>query len=470
MRSILGKLWLGITALVIIIIMLMWFFQVFLLNTFYFNGITNTLERTGNKIASLLEQDEGIRTISEEIKNEIEALETSSGVFIVIIPADLGEIYTSLSGAAMFRRQDFIKDPNILRKIQNGEPFAVRKDFNQAKGTYITVGTPLSYNGTVIGSVILMSPVQRIRENITVLRSQLTIITLISLSIGTILSLFLAKIFTKPIIKIIHAAKKITKGDYGTKVYISSQDEIGVLGDTINNLSTQLGQTEKFRREFIANTTHEFKTPISLIKAYAELVMEWDEEQKENINKHLNIIIEESDRLNTMVEDMLYLSKMEAGYYKPKMDSFNIVEVAEKVIKKLTCIADENNTKIILDTSSDKINVTGDENEIQHVLLNLVNNAIIHSSTGDNITVKVTDLATKVRVEIIDNGVGIPSEDLPYIWDRFYKVDKSRQRKNSGTGLGMSIVKNILEAHGFEYGIKSVLGKGTTVWFETRDE
>lgn len=469
MKSILSKLWLAITSLVIIIILLIWVFQVLFLSTYYIRERTNILINEGNKIASLVEKSENRNDLSEEIINEIESFTSSFDVNVAIIPSNLEPLYKSDNARAFVSRLGLFIDPKIIRSIREGKPFVSRKRIQQFDSTFITVGVPLKYNSKVIGSVVINTSVQPIQETISILRKQLTIITLISIAIGTILSLLLAKAFTRPIIKIIDAAKQISKGDFDTKVDINTQDEIGVLGDTINNLSTQLDQIEKFRKEFIANTSHELKTPITLIKAYAELVMECDEEEKKNVNQHLNVIIEESDRLNNMVEDMLYLSKMEAGYYKPKMKPFNIIEVAKKVIGKLTCIADENNIIVILDACSDDLYVYGDKDKIQHILLNLINNAIIHSSSDNKIAVKITKLSIGVRTEIVDNGVGIPAEDLPYIWDRFYKVDKSRKRKSYGTGLGMAIVKNILEAHNFKYGIESNLGKGTKVWFESRD-
>ena len=470
MKSILGRLWLGITSLVIIIIVLIWIFQILFLNTFYMRERTNILVNKGNEIASLVEKGYSIDIISEEITNEIESFTSAFDATVAIISPSLELLYVRGNSKLLLNRLKLFVDTKIIRTIKSGKPFVTRRKIRQLDSTFITVGIPLKYNEKVIGSVILNTSVEPIQETISILRKQLTIITLISVCIGTILSLLLAKAFTKPVIKITSVAKKIAKGDFNSKVNIASEDEIGVLGNTINNLSTQLGQTEKFRKEFIANTSHELKTPISLIKAYAELIMECDNDEKENIHQHLNVITEESDKLNKMVEDMLYLSKMEAGYYNPKIKPFNIVEVTKKVISKLTCIADENNIKVSLDASSYNITINADEEKMEHVLLNLVNNAIVHSSADDEITVKITNLLPKVRIEVIDNGIGIPNEDLPYIWDRFYKVDKSRNRKSSGTGLGMSIVKNILAAHGFKYGIQSKLGKGTTVWFETRDK
>ncbi|MTI48701.1 ATP-binding protein [Sporosalibacterium faouarense] len=467
MRSILSKLWLGITGLVIIIIVLIWIFQIFFLNRFYLNERSNLLLNEGKAIASLIEKTENLDPLSVNIKDEIDAFTSSYTAGIIIFTPNQGVLYSSDS-SKIFRDNinSFLNFRDIRRDLLSQKVFVKQNRIHILNATFITVGVPLVHNDEIVGTAILSSPVQPIKETITILRRQLTIITLLSIAIGTVLALILAKIFTSPIVKINQAAKQIAKGDFSSKVNIKSKDEIGVLGKTINNLSTQLGQTEKFRREFIANTSHELKTPISLIRAYAELVMETKGEEKKNTADYLNVIIDESSRLNNMVEDMLYLSKMEAGYYTPNLTDFNIIETIKKVLDKLSHIAKENEISLIKDFSADSIMVTADEDKIYQVILNLINNAIMHSTNDTTVIIKISDRQNMIRIEIIDNGIGIPEEDLPHIWDRFYKVDKSRQRNNTGTGLGMSIVKNILEAHNFKYGINSKVNKGTKIWIE----
>ncbi|MEW9125258.1 MAG: HAMP domain-containing sensor histidine kinase, partial [Thermotaleaceae bacterium] len=283
--------------------------------------------------------------------------------------------------------------------------------------------------------------------------------------IGTLLALFLAKFFVKPIVKIIEAAESISKGDFSVKVIHQSNDEIGILGETINDMAVQLDKIERLRKEFIANVSHELKTPITLIKAYAEVVKDMDLGEQDE-QQHLQVIIEESDRLNDMVEDILYLSKMESGFSDLQYGEVSLDEVIDCIIEKLSYFASQKNIQIVMEIDAIRPIVYGDENKLYQVFYNIINNAIHHSYENSKIFVKVFDMVEGLRIEIIDEGSGIPEEDLPHIWDRFYKVDKSRKRDESGTGLGMAIVKNILEAHHFKYGITSNIDQGTTVWIE----
>lgn len=470
MKSILSKLWLGITILVIIMIMLIWSFQIFFLNTFYIRERINVLREEGTQLAtSITEKLNDKRLVSEEVKDELDSYVSSYGEEIVVISNNDKILYSSRNAKnPQLRIKSLSRTNDFKESISSGEIYIKRRKVELQNSTYIIVGVPLSYNDRIVGAIVLSSPIQTIKEAITILRRQLSIITLLSVAIGTILALLLAKVFTKPIFEINKTAIKISKGNFSAKVDIDSKDEFGALANTINNLSTQMGQTEKFRREFIANTSHELKTPISLIRAYAELIEENVDEDKEKRNEYLDIIVSESERLNNMVEDMLYLSKMEAGYNEPKFEEFNIIDTIKSVSNKLSPIAEENSIILSHNFDSEEIFITADEDKMQHVFLNLVNNAIIHSSSNTTVLIKVKETINYVTVEVIDNGVGIPEEDLPHIWDRFYKVDKSRKRSNNGTGLGMAIVKNILDTHNFKYGIKSKVNKGTNIWIEIK--
>lgn len=467
MKSILSKLWLGITGLVIIILIIIWFFQIFFLNNFYIKERTDILVNESKKIADLFNESQAFNKVNQDIINEIDSFSSSYNANIIIVNLKSKILYASDNSRFFIENKNyFLNIKDITRSLVQGKPVIKHRQVPRLNSTYITVGMPLLNNGRVVGIAFLNTPVQPIKEAITILRRQLTIITIISILVGTVLALLLAKIFTKPVLKINDTAKKIARGNFDAKVVIDSKDEIGILGNTINNLSTQLGQIEKFRREFIANTTHELKTPITLIKAYGELVKEDSSTDIDSRNEYLKIIIDESERLNEMVEDILCLSKMEAGYYKPKLTKFNIVDTIKEVLNKLTRFAAEKNINLDFQYNHDIVLITADDDKIQHVLLNLINNAIIHSHSNEKILINMKDTNDSTLIEVIDYGVGIPKEDLPHIWDRFYKVDKSRKRTSTGTGLGMAIVKNILNSHEFKYGIKSEINKGTNVWFK----
>jgi signal transduction histidine kinase len=488
MKSILSKVWLGITSLVLIILLIIWLFQIGLLNRFYINERSNILLKEGEKLSSMLSSSKDYESVSQEIIGEIETVGASYNARILIIDSysnilfynapkhsfkrDKGPLDEDAESKEGFIRRTlsvFYNDEEIERNISEKSTFTIIKTdprFPERKA--IIVGIPIEDNGNIMGYTLLNSPLAPIEEMISILKKQLSIITFASLIIGTLLALLFAKHFTKPIRQINDTARKIAKGDFTANVVLDSKDEIGDLGDTINNMSNQLGQTENFRREFIANTSHELKTPISLIRAYAELVKDINAGNDEATTANLQVIIDESTRLNDIVEDILYLSKMESGYSKLEILPFPIINIINNVIDKLSFFASNKGIDIILEIDNKETLINGDKEKLHQVFYNIINNAINHSYENGKVTIKINNSNNITRVDIIDNGKGIPKEDLPYIWDRFYKVDKSRKRDDSGTGLGMSIVKNILDAHNFKYGIESEIDRGTTVWFEIR--
>lgn len=482
LRTLLGKLWLTITSLVLVIILIIWVFQVGLLEQFYIAERKEILLYEGKEIASLiLETSDKEININQDIIDKIDEFGTSYNVRVTILdsennifllhperpipkPKDLSD--KDLTDRNLFRlNKDFFE--SIESDFTKTETYIKSFDNPKTNYSFIIANIPINNDGNIIGTVVLTSAVAPIQETTSILRKQLSIITIFSLIIATLLAFILAKIFIKPIVSITETSKKIAKGDFTASVVINSKDEIGVLGHTINDMAIQLGQIEKFRKEFIANTSHELKTPLSLIRAYAELIMDIDEDKIER-DTHLQVIINESIRLNNMVEDILYLSQMESGYYKLKLEEFSVVDIINSVMEKLSLFAIDKNVKLKLQTNDENTLITGDREKLYQVFFNLINNSIIHSFENEKVDINVNKDNNKVRIEIKDNGSGIPKEGLPYVWDRFYKVDKSRKRNDSGTGLGMSIVKNILESHKFKYGIESELNKGTLVWIEIK--
>jgi signal transduction histidine kinase len=231
-------------------------------------------------------------------------------------------------------------------------------------------------------------------------------------------------------------------------------------------LSAQLQKIEQLRKELIANVSHEFKTPLSLIKGYAETMRDVNNLSEEKRSKQLNIIIEESDRLNDMINDILDLSQIQSDYIKLDKNSFSINQAIDTVRNRLNFHAEHKNLKLELSCDTDYI-VQADERRIEQVIYNLINNAINHSKNDSSIFIRVLNQEDAIVVEVEDQGEGISQEDIPYIWDRFYKA-REVAAKNKGSGLGLAIVKSILEAHQSNFGVESEIGKGSKFWFEIR--
>ncbi|AOY77137.1 GAF domain-containing sensor histidine kinase [Clostridium formicaceticum] len=479
MKTILGKLWLCFTVLVLIILLIIWLFQVGLLNQFYIREREYILTNEAKKLGAMMIETKDSDTIPNKVIEEIQKFSASMHAFLLILDKE-GNVLLDVPDTDKYlinhhetnkdeRRfsTGVLADETIMSHVYEGRPFIIHKKRPRGPEASIIVGMPIFNKEEILGNIIISSPLYPIEETITILKKQLSVISILSLAIGTILAFSFAKFFTKPIMKIIDASKQIAKGNFSVKVNHQSNDEIGTLGETINDMATQLSKIDALRKEFIANISHELKTPLSLIKAYAELVKDMENFSAKDREQYLQVIIDESDRLNGMIEDILYLSKMESGHMTLVWEKFSLNELLDCIIDNLSFFAENKHVKITLEAEDKKKMICADKDKMYQVFYNIINNAINHSYENGEIQIRLLNADHDVRIEVIDHGKGILKKDLPYIWDRFYKAEKSRKRdSNSGTGLGMSIVKNILETHAFDYGIESQPNKGTKVWVQ----
>lgn len=227
---------------------------------------------------------------------------------------------------------------------------------------------------------------------------------------------------------------------------------------------TEQENLEKMRKEFVANVSHELKTPITSIQGYSETLLESGEEiDKETIKKFLSVINKEANRMSRLVSDLLKLSKMDFQSTAINRASFNVVGMTKSCIDKIFIEAEKKRQELILFNNDDEIYAYANEIDIEQVLLNIVSNAIKYTPEGGKIGVKVEQIGDNVEILVKDNGIGIPKEDLPRIFERFYRVDKARSREMGGTGLGLSIAKTMIEANGGTIKIDSDVGNGTEV-------
>ena len=226
---------------------------------------------------------------------------------------------------------------------------------------------------------------------------------------------------------------------------------------------TEQENLEKMRKEFVANVSHELKTPITSIRGYSETLLESDGIDKETSNKFLEVINKEAERMSVLVSDLLKLSKMDFQNDIINKTSFDAVKVAASSIDKIFIESDKKKQELVLFNADEKIFAYANESDIEQVLLNILSNAIKYTPEGGKIGVKVEKVGDKVEILVKDNGIGIPKEDLPRIFERFYRVDKARSREMGGTGLGLSIAKTMIEANGGTIKIDSDMGRGTEV-------
>ncbi len=297
---------------------------------------------------------------------------------------------------------------------------------------------------------------------VNTLRVELVWITFIMILLSLVVALLISRQVSKSFIKINESAKKMAKGDFSVRFEGKDYREIAELSDTLNATAVELNRNESLRRELIANVSHDLRTPLTMIIAYAEVMRDLP---GENTPENVQVVIDEAARLTNLVNDMLDMSKLQAGVMVKNAEIYNLTESIETVLERYNKLKEQEGYVIEFDYDR-KVYVDADEYKVFQVIYNLINNAINYTGTDKTVRVRQKVVEDRVRIEVEDSGEGIAKEDLPYVWDRYYKVDKTHKRSVMGTGLGLSIVKNILELHDAAYGVWSEEGKGSIFWFE----
>jgi signal transduction histidine kinase len=310
--------------------------------------------------------------------------------------------------------------------------------------------------------IIVDSVITPVGATVRTLVVMLMYISIFTIFAALIIAFLLARRIANPIIRMNKSAKRLAKGDYSTRFDSSGYLEIEQLNETMNYAAVELSRADELRRELIANVSHDLRTPLTMIIGYSEVMRDIP---GENSPENVQVIIDEATRLSLLVNDLLDISRLQAGTEKIKCEEYNLTRSIRDIISRFDKLKENDGYNITFETDGD-ITVNADEARIAQAVYNLIGNAINYTGEDKSVRVVQKIYDGKVRIEITDSGEGIAKEELPYIWDRYYKVDKTHKRAEAGTGLGLSIVKTVFESHGAVYGVDSTVGEGSTFWFE----
>lgn len=299
------------------------------------------------------------------------------------------------------------------------------------------------------------------------LKQQLIIITIIVLCLSVVVAYYISKNISKPIEKLSLNANEVSNGNYQDNFTADTDiEEIKQLENNLNYMKNEFVKTDELRSDLLANVSHDLKTPLTMIKAYAEMVRDLTYNDGQKRNENLNVIINESERLNGLVNDILTLSSIQSKTKELELKEFSLDSLIKSILRQYDILIEQEKYSFIYQNNTSDTNVVADYKRIEQVIYNILNNAINYTGEDKLIYITVSDLGNTYRVDIKDTGKGIDKEEIKNIWNKYYHSEKKHKRNLVGTGLGLSIVKNILEQHNFNYGVESEKGKGTTFYFE----
>ncbi|MBQ6583088.1 MAG: HAMP domain-containing histidine kinase, partial [Mogibacterium sp.] len=327
--------------------------------------------------------------------------------------------------------------------------------------------------GTYLGDpgndalLFIVAPLYPVQSTISILRAQLLYISVIALFIALLLAMVMSTRLSSPIKSITKSAVELSKGNYNVKFNGGMFTETNELARTLNKASYEMQKTDFYQKDLIANVSHDLKTPLTMIKSYAEMIHDISGDNPEKRNQHLNVIISEADRLNKLVSDMLSASRLQSNSVELNKTTFDFIEVAQEVADTFLVLNDQDNYNIFFIPCKSTY-VYGDADKIKQVMTNLISNAVKYCGEDKFIKIEVKRVSTgrKIRFDVVDHGEGIAEDEIAHVWERYYRTSANYNRDIEGTGLGLSIVKGILALHNANYGVESKVGQGSDFWFE----
>ena len=439
----------------IVIILLLWVCQIKILDIYYEK---EQVDNMNNIVKSLNSTD------SSNLTSTLQDIAYENDVCIVLSDdiSVVGAYNINMNGCILKNNNSKVREL-MYNFVNSDETFKSYKFINEDKHiSALLYGIKLDNK-----TAFIYSNLEDISDFTILIKQQLMYVCIIGIFIAIIISIFLSSKITEPITKITKKAKKLGSGDTEVTFEESGIKEIDELSEALTQAQMEMVKTDELRRDLMANVSHDLKTPLTMIKAYAEMIRDISYKDHDKMNEHLGIIVDETDRLTVLVNDILDLSRMQSNADTLSIETFDLADNIKTIVNRYQIIK-ETEKYIINVEMPESIKIKADKKKINQVIYNLINNAINYTGEDKTVTVRVTKHKKYYLVEIIDTGKGIKESEIPYIWNKYYKNDKNHQRNVVSTGLGLSIVKEILELHGYEYGVKSVLKKGSTFYFKIK--
>lgn len=460
-QSIKFRLWIYFLAFGIGVILLIWGIQLYLLNNSYEDMKTREVARVASLITRSYTQG------NENLTAGIQELSVNND-FYVMMESNSGYLYFSPEAESRMSVYSYITHaPQLKAMLQKSGRLPVSFKINDGMEKYST----LAY-GCILDSrpghevyLYIFSPLYPVTSTVNILKDQLLTVTFITLLVAFVLSVYFAMRISRPLQSMTGAARRMGKGDYNVKFEGNSYSEINRLAATLNTAAYELGMADNRQKDLIANVSHDLKTPLTMIRSYAEMIRDLSGDNPEKRNAHLKVIIDEADRLAQLVSDMSAISAMQQHKMKLEKTVFDLTTVAAAHLASYEILTEQEGYTFQFNSQKDCL-VYADEARIKQVIANLTSNAIKYCGEDKVIIVNVRRTGKRCRFEVMDHGPGIKAEEIPHVWDRYYKTSSHFARATEGTGLGLSIVKEILTLHHANYGVDSKVGKGSTFWFD----
>ena len=461
-KSIKFKIWQYFILFAALVFVLLWFFQIVFIGRFYESMKINDVKDAAAEITDKYGDD--------DFSSELTTLALKNNMCIDIVDCYGRIIYSkdTLGKSCFLHGPDSRRTQFLYELIESDKRDICYKLYSNTMNNDVLVYLAVIGNTDSPDAFILINAqLVPVESTAAIFKKQLIIISIILIIISCVIAYFMAKKVSDPIEKITGSAEKMAAGNYDVKFEGKGYAEIQCLANTLTYAGQQISKVDAMQRDLIANVSHDLRTPLTMLKAYAEMIRDLSGDNPVKRNEHLEIIINETDRLALLVNDMLDLSKLEDGNQELNYTEFSITELLTDITARYSGLSGKNDYHVSFEPD-DNVIVKCDSIKIQQVIYNLINNAVNYTGEDKKVFVRQINKPDHVRVEIADTGEGIEPDKINLIFEKYYRSE-NHKREVVGTGLGLSIVKAILKKHGYKFGVYSTVGKGSTFWFEISD-
>lgn len=456
-KSIRVKFLMYFSGMALFILILLWLLQIVFINSFYESMKIRDTEKVGRAVTTRFGKEDFEDTLlrySFEKNLSLQVYNEKGGLVFPLNPLDY--MYQP-----MISGEDFFTYFQPLLKNDKTEETYVNDYKNEESSSILYV----SYLGVDAGEkyfLAVSTNVDPVDSTVEILKDQLIIVSTISLVLAFILSLYLSSRLARPLSDMAKTARALGQGNYDVQFKEQDYTEMNDLARTLNYATGELTDALEMRKDLIANVSHDFKTPLTVIKSYGEMIRDISGDNKELREKHVETILEETDYLTHFVNDLLDLSRVESGLGQLDSESVDLKALTKDVLCRFKNLERTGYTFAIHGEGT----MVCDENKMRQVIYNFITNAVNYSTDKKQIDIYMIEQRGYITYCVRDYGRGMADEDRDKIWERFYRGRDNHERQVVGTGLGLFICKNILDLHGFDYGVKSKLGVGSTFYFK----
>lgn len=427
-------------------------------------GLARTRDKInaiGDGFASVL-SDDSLSPMEKEIKITSQAYE--DGVYLFVFDVNGNNLLATESYNREVLSTAWEEVKTKVPEWNGNTSFG----YNVKKGSRTTFSyvACINFNGEQ-AIMLVRYPVTSVAASLSRVELTMLFLGLAALVIAFFVSYSLAEKLSSPLRDISGTAQKLASGDYSVQFNSAQYTEIAKLSDSLNYMKDEMKKSDDFQKELIANVSHDLKTPLTMIKAYASMIKEISGDDKEKREKHLSVIIDEADRLTGLVNDILITSKISSGMEQLNKKVFNLTEQLYSVINKFAYLQETQGYKLMVDVQPN-LYTLADEEKIYQVMYNLVSNGVNYTGEDKTVYISLKHDVTTSRIKFIvrDTGKGIDEEELAHIWDRYYRSKDNHLRPVKGTGLGLNIVKTILKNHSFNFGVDTQKGEGSSFYID----